>query len=64
MHMLKTKAGYISSRWIVRVSQRPQGDWEIGYTYGAGMMETTCTGQEGVAYLRSYRPSAGGEGEV
>lgn len=51
MKLLRTKMGFISTLWIVSVVQRGQGDWAVSYSTGSGLLETTCTGPDGNAFL-------------
>lgn len=57
MIMLKTAAGYLSSRWIVTMSQRAQGDFAVTYSVGNGTFDTTCSLGEAQAFIALHSGS-------
>lgn len=55
MVLLKTQAGWLSSRWIVTINQRAQGDYAVSYSYGSGMLDTICDAEHGRAFIDQCR---------
>lgn len=43
---LRTEIGYVSTRWIVRMNQRAQGDWSVEYFDGTLQRNTLARSED------------------